>query len=94
MKRYKHTNILILRNLSCEVNIYGIFVQNKKKRNLCSTKTWHVVFLKLKDKYNDFHLYTEKPWLSLNSALMKTRNTDTLSYFIKKYTWKYLTIQI
>lgn len=85
MNRYNHTNILILRNLSCEVNIYGIVVQNK---------TGHVVFLKLKDKYNDFHLYTEKPWLSLNSALMKTRNTDTLSYFIKKYTWKYFTIQI
>lgn len=63
----------------------GFLCRTKKKRNLymCSTKTGHVVFLKFKDKYNDFHLYTEKPWLSLNSALMKTRNTDTLSYFIK-----------
>lgn len=72
----------------------GFLCRTKKKRNLCSTKTGHVVFLKLKDKYNDFHLYTEKPWLSLNSALMKTRNTDTLSYFIKNIHGKYFTIQI
>lgn len=74
----------------------GLLCRTKKKRNLCSTKTGHVVFLKLKDKYNDFHLYTEKPWLSLNIAwhLMKTRNTDTLSYFIKNIHGKYFTIQI